>query len=91
MMVTAAVGLAVLVPCLGCSDSTPDPVSEAGPTEAGPTEAGPTEAGTPAGDATLPNPDRKLYYIRPKGGTPSQCTGLVNADYPGSGRARPAR
>ena len=25
------------------------------------------------------------YYVRPKGGTPTQCTGQTNADYPGSG------
>jgi hypothetical protein len=25
------------------------------------------------------------YYVRPSGGTAAQCTGLANADYPGSG------
>jgi len=27
----------------------------------------------------------KTYYVRPGGGTAAQCTGLVNANYPGSG------
>lgn len=29
------------------------------------------------------------WYIRPDGGTKTQCTGLVNAAYPGSGSAQP--
>jgi hypothetical protein len=29
------------------------------------------------------------YYVRPDGGTASQCTGLVNAAYPGSGTKQP--
>lgn len=30
-----------------------------------------------------------LYYVRPDGGSRLQCTGLVDAPYPGSGTARP--
>ncbi len=29
------------------------------------------------------------YYVRPNGGSPTQCTGLVNAAYPGSGTGQP--
>ena len=29
------------------------------------------------------------YYVRPEGGSTEQCTGLVNAPYPGSGTAQP--
>lgn len=29
------------------------------------------------------------YYVRPDGGSPNQCTGLVNAPYPGSGTNQP--
>ncbi|MCK4450621.1 MAG: hypothetical protein KAX26_08520, partial [Anaerolineae bacterium] len=29
------------------------------------------------------------YYVRPDGGSPEQCTGLVDAPYPGSGTAQP--
>jgi hypothetical protein len=29
------------------------------------------------------------YYVRTDGGSPTQCTGLVDAPYPGSGAARP--
>ncbi|HHH42367.1 MAG TPA: hypothetical protein ENK56_10245 [Chloroflexi bacterium] len=29
------------------------------------------------------------YYIRPDGGSPQQCTGLVDAPYPGSGTGQP--
>ena len=29
------------------------------------------------------------YYVRPDGGSPAQCTGRVNAPYPGSGSAQP--
>jgi len=29
------------------------------------------------------------YYVRPDGGSPAQCTGLVDAPYPGSGTGQP--
>ncbi|MBM3135179.1 MAG: hypothetical protein FJZ89_07835, partial [Chloroflexi bacterium] len=29
------------------------------------------------------------WYVRPDGGSPEQCTGLVNAPYPGSGTGQP--
>lgn len=39
-------------------------------------------------DSVAQLPAGKIYYVRPKGGTPQECTGLVNADYPGSGTAQ---
>jgi len=33
--------------------------------------------------------DGLTYYVRPDGGSRDQCTGLVNAPYPGNGTARP--
>jgi hypothetical protein len=37
------------------------------------------------------NPDFTvtIYYVRPDGGSPAQCTGLVDAPYPGSGTDQP--
>ncbi|MBM3190812.1 MAG: hypothetical protein FJZ90_19090, partial [Chloroflexi bacterium] len=29
------------------------------------------------------------YYVRPDGGSPTQCTGRVDAPYPGSGTNQP--
>ncbi len=34
------------------------------------------------------NPHGFVYYVRPGGGTAKQCTGLTDADYPGSGAGR---
>ncbi len=34
-------------------------------------------------------PTGTTYYIRPDGGSPEQCTGLVNAPYPGHGLHQP--
>ena len=34
-------------------------------------------------------PAGATYYIRPDGGSPAQCTGLVDAPYPGSGTDQP--
>ena len=52
----------------------------------------------PAGDGdalslpatTRPTPGQQyllsnIYFVRPDGGSPEQCTGLVDAPYPGSG------
>lgn len=36
-------------------------------------------------DAETPPLGFRTYYVRPGGGTAQQCTGLSNADYPGSG------
>jgi hypothetical protein len=35
------------------------------------------------------SPSASTYYIRPDGGSASQCTGLVDAPYPGSGSGQP--
>ncbi len=36
-----------------------------------------------------PGPPGSIYYIRPDGGTYEECTGLVDAPYPGSGVSQP--
>lgn len=36
-----------------------------------------------------PRDGEVVYYVRPGGGTPGQCTGRVDADYPGTGERRP--
>jgi len=83
-----AVGLLVAVLCLSmtcvhCSGllSGPDPL---------PSGDGVKPPGSDSGikldrEKVPPNPGKKTYYVRPKGGTRSQCTGLANTDYPGSG------
>ncbi len=38
---------------------------------------------------TPPEPSATTYYIRPDGGSPHQCTGQVDAPYPGSGTGQP--
>jgi len=51
----------------------------------------------PKKDKFVPKPDQgnppptggTVYYVRPNGGTSSQCTGKVNAPYPGSGSGKP--
>ena len=85
-IVATAAYLVALGACQGCHGPKTGQGSAVGPPTVVPPTAGPSD-GHDLGPVakTLPNPDRKLYYIRPKGGTPSQCTGLVDADYPGSG------
>ncbi len=39
--------------------------------------------------ARISIPDENTYYIRPDGGTPEECSGLVDAAYPGSGSQQP--
>ena len=47
------------------------------------------DSGVVKPDSAPPKPPTttgpKTWFVRAKGGTPSQCTGLTNADYPGSG------
>jgi hypothetical protein len=43
----------------------------------------------PAQAAILPQVQGTIYYIRPDGGSPEQCTGLADAPYPGSGDSQP--
>ena len=54
-----------------------DPLQPASPTVAG---------GGPVQVAPL---DGTVYYVRTDGGDPDQCTGLVDAPYPGTGAAQP--
>ncbi len=56
------------------------------PTVASPTLP-PDEAIPPA--ATMAPAEGTTYYVRPDGGSAEQCTGLVDAPYPGSGTAQP--
>jgi hypothetical protein len=77
--------------CSGTLGGTDDAMLDLGP--APPADAADFPAfdgsseGIPVDDAgnIKANPGSKVYYVRPKGGTDSQCTGLANADYPGSG------
>ena len=87
-----AIALLVAVVCLSltcvhCSGllTGPDPVSS------GDGVAPPSDGGTPKLDREKvpPNPGKETYYVRPKGGTRSQCTGQANADYPGNGTNKP--
>ncbi|MBI3950949.1 MAG: hypothetical protein HY314_10905 [Acidobacteria bacterium] len=41
------------------------------------------------GDTASAKQSSTIYYVRPDGGSCEQCTGLVNAPYPGSGTNRP--
>ena len=72
-----------IVPCmpialggllLACGISTPTATGGA-PTDRPPTPAQPTQGNT--------------YYVRTDGGDTTQCTGLVDAPYPGNGTAQP--
>jgi Right handed beta helix region len=74
----------------------PDAAKPAQPDAAKPTQpdAAPAKpdasAPPPKLDAGTPPPTSgKTYYVRPGGGSSVQCTGLVNADYPGSGTSKP--
>jgi len=40
-------------------------------------------------DRPKPGQSATTYYVRPDGGSPEQCTGLVDAPYPGSGTNQP--
>ncbi len=62
------------VALLACTLTTPAAVE---------TVAATTPPASPARAATT------TYYVRPDGGSPEQCTGLVDAPYPGSGTNRP--
>lgn len=50
----------------------------------------PTAPGVqPSAAATLPESVGTVYYVRPDGGSHTQCTGLADAPYPGSGEGQP--
>jgi len=46
-------------------------------------------AGSAAGATQEASPLRQTYYVRPDGGSDQECSGLVDAAYPGSGTAQP--
>jgi hypothetical protein len=48
-----------------------------------------TSSAGPAGPTTFPQIQSTVYYIRPDGGSAEQCTGLVDAPYPGNGNSQP--
>ncbi len=53
-------------------------------------ESPPVEESPRAAMSAVPAPTAgTTYYVRPDGGTADQCTGLVDAPYPGSGTGRP--
>lgn len=58
-------------------DPTPTPTPTPDPTPTPTPTPDPTPTPTPSGTVT--------FYVRPNGGTSSQCTGLANTDYSGSG------
>ncbi len=77
---------ALLMILSSCTCSGGQKTSDSGP---GRPDSLRTEAGTlPPKDAGPVNPNGKAYYVRPKGGSSAQCTGLTNRDYPGSGSKR---
>lgn len=67
--------------CLLAGGISGDPVMASD----GPTSRGPADGTSPLEVEAYGN----LYYVRPDGGSRVQCTGLVDAPYPGSGTARP--
>ena len=79
-----AIGLLVAVLCLSltcihCSGFLSGPVVSG---DGASWDGGPPKADR---EKVPPNPGKKTYYVRAKGGTRGQCSGLANADYPGSG------
>ena len=75
------------------STFTPTPTPtwnvEPGTPTATPTGTMPTSTPTATPTPTAPSTTGTTYYVRPDGGSPEQCTGLVNAPYPGSGTGQP--
>jgi hypothetical protein len=65
---------AALLACGGVSEVTEPPASQ---------PPLPSVPSRPAGSAAV------TYYVRPDGGSAAQCTGLVDAPYPGSGTGQP--
>ena len=49
----------------------------------------PTATPTTGTPTVTPDPSHTTWYIRPDGGSPEQCTGRVDAAYPGSGSNQP--
>jgi hypothetical protein len=75
----------VLLLALACSACAVTPPLVASPVEEGLTvEATSLRSTTPVRAAAL-----TTYYVRPDGGSPDQCTGLVDAPYPGGGTSQP--
>ncbi len=54
-----------------------------------PQEAPSPPSGATPGAPAVAGPAAATYYVRPDGGSPDQCTGLVDAPYPGSGSGQP--
>lgn len=78
---------AILLKNLSAVTTTPSPTQTITPT---PTRsATPTAAGTATATSTPSLVGSATWYVRTDGGSPSQCTGRVNAPYPGSGQAQP--
>ena len=89
-------GLSFLtVSCLAITGSSPIPTSASLPTLPGLAATGqPSPASPPAAWPASPGepPEAALgntYYVRPDGGDTTQCSGLADAPYPGSGTNQP--
>jgi uncharacterized protein (TIGR01370 family) len=85
----------------GQTATTPTPSATATPTATDTSTPTPTPTGTASTATPTPTPTGTAtptatstatgttWYVRPDGGSPDQCTGQVNAPYPGSGKAQP--
>ena len=81
LMLAATVCLAVT--CVTCTGHLHGPGEGGGRLDTGPDPYTDGPKTTDSGEV-IPNPGRKTYYVRPKGGSRSQCSGQVNADHAGS-------
>ncbi|RME86382.1 MAG: right-handed parallel beta-helix repeat-containing protein, partial [Caldilineae bacterium] len=77
LFVTILFGLGLVL--FSCSQATPPALMAGNDLQA--------TATVRADGATLPS--STTYYIRPDGGSAAQCSGLVDAPYPGSGTSQP--
>ena len=70
--------------------STESPDSVGTPTQQREPTPAPVDSPVPTREPTPFQPELgSVYYVRPDGGSTAQCTGLVDAPYPGSGTGQP--
>jgi hypothetical protein len=82
-VLVAALLWAFLATCGPASEASSLPCSSSAGREEG------TPSAAPARATTFPQIQGTVYYIRPDGGSAEQCTGLVDAPYPGGGDHQP--
>lgn len=77
----------LIMAALACNTISPAtrPEATSGPSDA--SEPNSAAQGVPAGE--LAPLSGTVYYVRPDGGDPTQCTGQADAAYPGSGQTQP--